>query len=49
VATSHATGFLELTIANTDVSKGDVIVFGTDGGGTSTGQAVAGLVIVPSN
>ena len=56
VGTSHATGFTNLTdnVAFTapasgslNGSQGDLIVFQTDGGGTATGLAVWGCVVVP--
>jgi hypothetical protein len=51
VGTAHNTGTLDLTsqLASTDVSEGDVICFGSDGGGTSTGEASVTLVVMPRN
>ena len=56
VGTSESTAYQDLTeeAAFTDADLygtgvlGDIVVFQTDGGGTSTGKAIWGLVIVPN-
>lgn len=50
IATSHATGALDIPLsgfAETDVSKGDVVEFSTDGSATASGIVAATLVIMP--
>lgn len=55
IATNEATTFQDLTSSTSFTaaalfgvgSQGDIIVFQTDGGGTSTGKAIWGVTIVP--
>lgn len=54
IPTTQATGLVRIAgdtdlaaVASVTVSAGDVIIFGTDGGATSTGKAVAGFVLTP--
>ena len=56
MGTSEATTFQDLTSAASFTgaalygtgTQGDIVVFQTDGGGTATGKAIWGLVIVPN-
>jgi len=50
IATSHALGAIDLPVSaftTVNISKGDVVEFGTDGAATSTGDAAVTLVCIP--